>query len=54
MSPVILPPQVAIGAIGKIRKIPKLEDEDEEYEPSIESQNVMNIFWAADHRVSLF
>jgi 2-oxoisovalerate dehydrogenase E2 component (dihydrolipoyl transacylase) len=51
---VILPPQVAIGAFGKIRKVPYLEDEgDDEYEPTVGTRNMMNIFWAADHRVNI-
>lgn len=55
MSPVILPPQVAIGAVGRIRKVPCLsEDGDADYEARssrLAVQSVMNVFWAADHRV---
>ncbi|CAK5097713.1 unnamed protein product [Meloidogyne enterolobii] len=49
MSPIIFPPQVAIGAIGKIRRTPYSDDPEEEY--IHESKRVVNICWAADHRV---
>lgn len=48
LSPVIFPPQVAIGAIGKIRKMPCVDENDDS---RLMYHNVMNIFWAADHRV---
>lgn len=50
MNPVIMPPQVAIGAIGKIRKVPRVDDHDDQ----LVVRNVMNVFWAADHRVGYF
>uniref|UniRef100_A0A914KH85 Dihydrolipoamide acetyltransferase component of pyruvate dehydrogenase complex n=1 Tax=Meloidogyne incognita TaxID=6306 RepID=A0A914KH85_MELIC len=49
MSPIIFPPQVAIGAIGKIRRTPYSDDPEEEY--IHENKRVVNICWAADHRV---
>ncbi|CAK5080575.1 unnamed protein product [Meloidogyne enterolobii] len=49
MSPIIFPPQVAIGAIGKIRRTPYSDDPEEEY--IHESKRVVNICWAADHRI---
>ncbi|PAV71490.1 hypothetical protein WR25_12229 [Diploscapter pachys] len=45
-SPVIFPPQVAIGAIGKIEKLPKFDHHDNVY-----PAHVVKISWAADHRV---
>jgi len=44
-KPVILPPEVAIGALGKIYTVPK-------YSPSGELRpaQVMNVSWSADHR----
>ncbi|CAD5210848.1 unnamed protein product [Bursaphelenchus okinawaensis] len=45
LSPVIFPPQVAIGAIGRIRKVPRYDHNDE-----LKPTNVMNFSWAADHR----
>ena len=46
VSPIIMPPQVAIGALGKVVKIPKYDANGE-----IESQNILYISWTADHRV---
>ena len=57
MNPVILPPQVAIGAIGKIRMLPRYDfeeganEEDFDEDEDLCAKNVMNVFWAADHRV---
>lgn len=44
-KPVILPPEVAIGALGKIYTVPR-------YSPSgdIRPAQVMNVSWSADHR----
>jgi len=47
MKPIIFPPQVAIGAIGQIRKLPRYDEES----ASIAVRSVMNFSWAADHRV---
>mmetsp|Transcript_25181 Transcript_25181/g.37689 ORF Transcript_25181/g.37689 Transcript_25181/m.37689 type:complete len:175 (-) Transcript_25181:320-844(-) len=48
MSPVILPPQVAIGAMGKIQRVPRFVSEDS---MEVRESHVMNISWAGDHRV---
>jgi len=44
-KPVILPPEVAIGALGKICTVPR-------YTPSgdLRPAQVMNVSWSADHR----
>jgi len=44
--PVISLPQVCIGAIGKIQKIPRYNDKDE-----VVPVNVACFSWSADHRV---
>ncbi|KAI6170108.1 hypothetical protein M3Y98_01205200 [Aphelenchoides besseyi] len=44
-SPVIFPPQVAIGALGRIRKLPRYDERD-----NVVPTRIMNISWAADHR----
>ncbi|KAI6220524.1 hypothetical protein M3Y95_01049400 [Aphelenchoides besseyi] len=44
-SPVIFPPQVAIGALGRIRKLPRYDKHD-----NVVPTRIMNISWAADHR----
>jgi 2-oxoisovalerate dehydrogenase E2 component (dihydrolipoyl transacylase) len=45
-SPVIMVPQVAIGAIGRMQKVPRFDAED-----NVVSATIMNVSWAADHRV---
>ncbi|KAK0396201.1 hypothetical protein QR680_001619 [Steinernema hermaphroditum] len=45
-SPVIFPPQVAIGAIGKIEKLPRFDAAGQVYPASL-----VKVSWAADHRV---
>ena len=45
-SPVILPPEVAIGALGKLRKLPRYNSKGEVYPATI-----MNVSWSADHRL---
>jgi len=44
--PVIFPPQVAIGAIGKIQKLPRFDRNGE-----IKESRIMCASWSADHRV---
>ncbi|XP_055389554.1 lipoamide acyltransferase component of branched-chain alpha-keto acid dehydrogenase complex, mitochondrial [Condylostylus longicornis] len=44
--PCIMPPQVAIGAMGKTQVLPRFGANDE-----IVKVNIMNISWCADHRV---
>ncbi|RNA35059.1 lipoamide acyltransferase component of branched-chain alpha-keto acid dehydrogenase mitochondrial [Brachionus plicatilis] len=46
MKPVILPPEVAIGAFGAIRKLPRFGSKS-----NIVAANVMQVSWSADHRV---
>ncbi|XP_032883827.1 lipoamide acyltransferase component of branched-chain alpha-keto acid dehydrogenase complex, mitochondrial isoform X1 [Amblyraja radiata] len=45
-KPVILPPEAAIGAIGKIQVLPRFNDNGE-----IIKAQIMNISWSADHRI---
>ncbi|RCN38122.1 2-oxo acid dehydrogenase acyltransferase [Ancylostoma caninum] len=46
VSPVIFPPQVAIGALGKIEKLPRYDKHD-----NLVPKNMFKVSWAADHRV---
>ncbi|KAG7393907.1 hypothetical protein PHYPSEUDO_000084 [Phytophthora pseudosyringae] len=46
MSPVLMVPQVAIGAIGQIQKLPRYDEEG-----NVESVRLMNVSWSGDHRV---
>jgi 2-oxoisovalerate dehydrogenase E2 component (dihydrolipoyl transacylase) len=46
MGPVIMLPQVAIGAVGKIEVLPRFNDKMEVFPSS-----VMTVTWAGDHRV---
>lgn len=45
-KPVIMPPQVAIGAMGKARPVPRFGPNDE-----IIKANIMQVSWSADHRI---
>ncbi|XP_036452675.1 lipoamide acyltransferase component of branched-chain alpha-keto acid dehydrogenase complex, mitochondrial-like [Colossoma macropomum] len=45
-KPVILPPEVAIGALGKIQVLPRFNSRGE-----VVKAHIMNISWSADHRV---
>ncbi|CAL1678642.1 unnamed protein product [Lasius platythorax] len=45
-KPVILPPQVIIGAFGRAQKVPRFDDEGH-----VIPAHVMSISWSADHRV---
>ncbi|OQV14839.1 Lipoamide acyltransferase component of branched-chain alpha-keto acid dehydrogenase complex, mitochondrial [Hypsibius exemplaris] len=45
-KPVILPPTVAIGALGKIQVLPRFGDHDQ-----VVKCHLMQISWSADHRV---
>ncbi|XP_015440481.1 PREDICTED: lipoamide acyltransferase component of branched-chain alpha-keto acid dehydrogenase complex, mitochondrial [Dufourea novaeangliae] len=45
-KPVILPPQIVIGAFGKAQKLPRFDGKG-----NIVAANVISISWAADHRV---
>ncbi|KAK5969873.1 Dihydrolipoamide acetyltransferase component of pyruvate dehydrogenase complex [Trichostrongylus colubriformis] len=46
VSPVIFPPQVAIGALGKIEKLPRYDQND-----NLVPMNMFKVSWCADHRV---
>ena len=46
MKPVILSPQVVIGALGKIQKLPRFGEGD-----SVIAVNLISVSWSADHRV---
>ena len=51
-KPVIAPPEIAIGAIGRIQKVPRYESFSRDgEEPKVVPQHIMNISWSADHRV---
>ncbi|XP_067846691.1 lipoamide acyltransferase component of branched-chain alpha-keto acid dehydrogenase complex, mitochondrial [Heptranchias perlo] len=45
-KPVILPPEVAIGALGKIQVLPRFNDKGE-----VIKAQIMNVSWSADHRI---
>lgn len=45
-KPVLLPPEVAIGGIGKIQKLPRFDNNG-----AVVAAHIMCISWAADHRV---
>ncbi|XP_034293229.1 lipoamide acyltransferase component of branched-chain alpha-keto acid dehydrogenase complex, mitochondrial [Pantherophis guttatus] len=45
-KPVILPPEVAIGALGKIQALPRFNSKGEVFKVQI-----MNVSWSADHRI---
>ncbi|XP_011404664.1 PREDICTED: lipoamide acyltransferase component of branched-chain alpha-keto acid dehydrogenase complex, mitochondrial-like [Amphimedon queenslandica] len=44
--PLILPPEVCIGAFGKIQAVPKFNDKGD-----VVKSHVMYVSWSADHRV---
>ncbi|KAG9509785.1 Lipoamide acyltransferase component of branched-chain alpha-keto acid dehydrogenase complex, mitochondrial, partial [Fragariocoptes setiger] len=48
--PVIMPPQVAIGAVGRIRRLPRF-DSDSEDNSCVVARDIIEVVWAADHRV---
>lgn len=54
MSPIITPPQVAIGALGQIRRLPRFATPsitDPAQSQTIEEAHICAVSWAADHRV---
>lgn len=46
MKPVILPPEVCIGALGKGQKLPRFDHEN-----NVKASTIMAVSWSADHRV---
>lgn len=46
MGPVIMAPQVAIGAVGKIQTLPRFDDDG-----NVTPARLMNVSWSGDHRV---
>ncbi|XP_051164149.1 lipoamide acyltransferase component of branched-chain alpha-keto acid dehydrogenase complex, mitochondrial isoform X3 [Leptopilina boulardi] len=46
MKPVILSPQIVIGAVGKIQKLPRFGEGN-----SVIAVNLLSVSWSADHRV---
>jgi 2-oxoisovalerate dehydrogenase E2 component (dihydrolipoyl transacylase) len=44
--PLLLPPEVAIGALGKISVLPRFDNEGE-----VVPAHIMQVSWSADHRV---
>jgi 2-oxoisovalerate dehydrogenase E2 component (dihydrolipoyl transacylase) len=44
--PVIFLPEVVIGAIGRVQKVPRFNDQG-----NVVAVNIMNISWSADHRI---
>lgn len=54
MSPIITPPQVAIGALGQIRRLPRFvapSSTDPTQSQTIEEAHICAVSWAADHRI---
>lgn len=45
MSPIVSSPQVAIGAMGRIQRLPRFVGNQ------VEEVNIMQISWGGDHRV---
>ena len=53
-KPVIAPPEIAIGAIGRIQVLPRFENDKKASsrdDLKIVPMHIMNISWSADHRV---
>jgi 2-oxoisovalerate dehydrogenase E2 component (dihydrolipoyl transacylase) len=54
MSPIITPPQIAIGALGQIRRLPRFvapSSTDPTQSQTIEEAHICAVSWAADHRI---
>ncbi|XP_015254507.1 PREDICTED: lipoamide acyltransferase component of branched-chain alpha-keto acid dehydrogenase complex, mitochondrial [Cyprinodon variegatus] len=45
-KPVILPPEVAIGALGKIQVLPRFDSDGQ-----VTRAHIMKVSWSADHRI---
>jgi len=48
MQPVLAPPALAMGALGRIRTIPRFRDDNDV--SSVYAAQVLTVTWAADHR----
>ena len=48
MSPIIASPQVAIGALGKVQRVPRFASD---HSTQVHEAHVINVSWAGDHRV---
>jgi 2-oxoisovalerate dehydrogenase E2 component (dihydrolipoyl transacylase) len=48
MSPIVTSPQVAIGAMGRIQRLPRFAAENS---LEVMEAHIMAITWAGDHRV---
>jgi len=48
MSPIVPPNQVAIGAMGRIQRLPRFVSKGS---LDVEEANIMQISWGGDHRV---
>ncbi|GFR86511.1 dihydrolipoamide acetyltransferase component of pyruvate dehydrogenase complex, partial [Elysia marginata] len=45
-KPVVMPPNVAIGAMGRIQVVPRFDENGE-----ITKAHIINVSWSADHRI---
>jgi 2-oxoisovalerate dehydrogenase E2 component (dihydrolipoyl transacylase) len=48
MSPIVTPPQVAIGAMGKIQRLPRFVNDSS---MEVMEAHIMSMSWGGDHRV---
>jgi 2-oxoisovalerate dehydrogenase E2 component (dihydrolipoyl transacylase) len=56
LKPVLVPPLVAMGALGRIQRVPRfVEDDDDGANPSdkntVVTTNILHVSWAGDHRI---
>lgn len=50
-KPVLVPPEVAIGALGKIQRLPRFSSDRGPDSDRIVAKRLMMVSWSADHRV---
>jgi 2-oxoisovalerate dehydrogenase E2 component (dihydrolipoyl transacylase) len=50
-APVLVAPEVCIGALGKVRKLPRFVDPNGDPELGIKADEIMQVSWSADHRI---
>lgn len=48
MSPIVTSPQVAIGALGKVQRVPRFVGENS---TEVQETYIVNVSWGGDHRV---